>query len=640
MNKTEAPVKKRRSFATRLSISIMICNLVLVLTCVLIISSWISKIIVNQAKANTMNALEAAIGDIELIINDVEACVDNTVWMVKDCLDEPEYMFTISRQLEETTPYIMGSAVAFVPHYFPDKGYWYAPYTCYDSPTKEHVSFQLGTPSNNYFKQSWFTTPWNSKRPSWCEPYFDQGGGLVNMTTYSNPVLNSKGEVIAVVTADVSLKDLTAMVEHVKPYKNSVMVAVSEQGTFLTHPDSSLVMTANYKDVFKSSGNPDLLRIISKVERDEKGFVDYEFNGKHCFMAYAPISNGWAAFLICEYDSVFATLRQLDIFMVIVVALALLALGLFTSKIIRRVARPLPVLSDAAIQLAEVAREGKMPEHDELMELPKIRTSDEISELITSFQILQHNIKDYVETKLFKEKVQNDLDQARNIQLHLLPTNFTQNIYAFLQPAKEVGGDLYQFMLKDDDHLYFIVGDVSGKGMPAALFMAATCVAYATIYDKDKDLGEMMGRINNVMSARNPEMLFITAVLCRLNLKTGRLEMCNAGHNPGIIVEPDSEPRFLEMKRNIVLAVAPGYEFESQEIELKPGTRIFFYTDGVTEGINMREEQFGEARLLECINAHKHDELKEMTMSVFDAVTTFAGEREQFDDITMLTIQF
>ena len=242
-----------------------------------------------------------------------------------------------------------------------------------------------------------------------------------------------------------------------------------------------------------------------------------------------------------------------------------------------------------------------------------------------------------------KERMESDLTLARDIQMGMLRTDFPPFFHAFVNPAKTVGGDFYDFE-QQGDYFYFAIGDVSGKGVAASLMMAITRVLLRFVVNEGQPLNVSMGRINDTFSNSNKAGMFVTMFVARLDLKTGHMEYCNAGHAPILVMPPDGTPFLLKSKPNIVLGMCESFTYEAEMIDFKPGTRIVAYTDGVTEAEREDLSQYGNERLLawaqNIVEAHHGTSLQEQSVveSLYHSVRDFADGNPQNDDITIMSI--
>ena len=279
-----------------------------------------------------------------------------------------------------------------------------------------------------------------------------------------------------------------------------------------------------------------------------------------------------------------------------------------------------------------------------------IKRKDEVGALAAAFvymfRELQKNIKQLVATTVAKERIESELNVARDIQLGILPKIFPPypdkkefDLYAYLEPAREVGGDLYDFFLLDDDHLCISIGDVSGKGVPAALFMAITKTLINTYSETKKSISEIMTRINDVLSKENPNCMFVTLLIGILNIKTGELKYANAGHNPPLIKSGD-RTFYQKGLSGPVAGAMEMIQFKELSLNLKKGDLLFFYTDGVTEAMNSQEELYSTERLENLVASFSGTQPEEIIEMVKNDIAVFSGEEPQYDDITMLSLIF
>ena len=279
--------------------------------------------------------------------------------------------------------------------------------------------------------------------------------------------------------------------------------------------------------------------------------------------------------------------------------------------------------------------EGEYPE-----EPLTINTKDELQDVAESINAMVESLKE-------KERIRAELSLATDIQAHMLPSIFPPfpehdefEIFATMDPAKEVGGDFYDFFMLDEKTLAFVIADVSGKGVPAALFM----VIAKTLIKNHTQMGmapaDVFTKVNQMLCEGNDAGLFVTAWMGVLDVETGKLTYVNAGHNPPLILQDNGEYVYLKSRAGFVLAGMEGVRYRQNELTLKPGDRLFLYTDGVTEATNPEKELYGEKRLSEYLNSHKETEIEELLHGLREELDRFDGEAEQFDDITMLILHY
>jgi serine phosphatase RsbU (regulator of sigma subunit) len=239
--------------------------------------------------------------------------------------------------------------------------------------------------------------------------------------------------------------------------------------------------------------------------------------------------------------------------------------------------------------------------------------------------------------------MESELRIARNIQMSMVPSVFPEidglDMYAAMTPAKEVGGDMYSHLILDDK-LYFCIGDVSGKGVPASLFMAMATHGFRTLALMGKTPAEIATKLNTELNENNEEGMFITMFICRLDLKLGRLEYCNAGHNPPLIGNADGQYAFLDVLPNAPIGLWPGLAFEGEEMEYGNNRKMLLYTDGLNEAENRQQEQYGEDRIVELLTSLSASSSRDIVEALRADTDRFRDGAEPNDDLTLLAFSF
>ncbi len=308
------------------------------------------------------------------------------------------------------------------------------------------------------------------------------------------------------------------------------------------------------------------------------------------------------------------------------------------------IVKPIQKVSDAAENMVQHLKDGTAPAIE-------VRQNDEVKELADSFTMMYNEIGDYINklesVTAEKERIGAELDVAAKIQTSMLPCIFPAfpnipeiDIYATMDPAKEVGGDFYDFFMVDDEHLAFVVADVSGKGVPAALFMVIGKTLIKDHTAMCDDLGEVFTKVNNILCSSNSEEMFITAFEGVLNIKTGELRYVNAGHETPFICRKNGEYEPFKVKNGFVLAGMEGIKYKGGSIQLEPGDKIFQYSDGVPEATNTDLEQYGMDRLGKILAKNSNETPTKLLGIVKADMDSFVGDAEQFDDITMLCLEY
>jgi sigma-B regulation protein RsbU (phosphoserine phosphatase) len=463
------------------------------------------------------------------------------------------------------------------------------------------------------------------------------------MVTYSVPVARSRTErkaIQAIVTADLDLAWLNRLAGTIKAGRTGFGMIVSREGRIIGHPDPRFAGRARLPRELPQQAQRREGQIVSRLLGGGAGFERIVLDGRAHRMTFAPVgASGWSVAVVYPEDELFAEVRSLRLVQAGLVAAGLAALAAVIVLVSRRLTRPLKALSESAARIAT----GDLD-----LELPPVTSQDEMGALTGSFHhmrdSLKAHIKDLQETTAAKERLESELKVARKIQMDMLPKKAAggegYELTATLVPARAVGGDLYDHFVQDGTRLLFMVGDVSGKGVPAALFMARVKTLLEATAGRESSPAVILNEMNRVLGSENEAGLFVTAVLCVLDTRSGELEFACGGHEPPILVPLEGDPTTLEADGGPVLALIDVAEYPLNRATLKPGDALVLYTDGVHEAQNVEGEFFGGERLSAATVKGRPDGTPGVTGSVLNAVRAFAGEAPQSDDITILTVKF
>lgn len=626
-----------RSFSARLTSAILFNTSILFLAAITVVSFFSHRLIGEEAQNSAANALRSTKLDIEQTLREVEVAAGELQWVILEHRDDTAMMYHITRELLESRLNIVGSAIAFRSEYHAGK-HFFSPYSYRKSQSDEILSKQLGTPQYDYFQMEWYTAPMESGKPHWSEPYFDDGGGEQLMTTYSIPLKDEKGETFAILTADINLEWLSEKILATKPYANSYTILIGKSGHYISHQDPKKILNDNLFSEAKRSDNKNLAELAHKMVAQETGVEKFRLNGDIVFAVYGPVGDAWSAAIISPYKDVFAPMMRMNLIIILVAAFGLFFLFAACVRTIRKLTQPITEFSVVALNMAKGNFKARLPE---------VKTQDEIRKLHDSFEYMQKSITSYItelkSTTIQNERFESELNIARKIQMGMVPQEFPErpdcHLSALLRPAREVGGDLYDFVFHGDS-LYFAVGDVSGKGVPAALFMAMTRSAFRFLAARNTPTDDLTILINQAISDGNENNMFVTLFIGKINLKTRHFEYCNAGHNPIIIISPDGTSEFLHAKSNIAAGIISEFKYQTEEMDLAPHSRLLIYTDGVTEAEDSSKAQFGDERLLDFTRAITPEENpQEIVNQLYTKIKEFTGDAVQNDDITIFAIE-
>ena len=631
----------KNSVSGRLTLRVLIVSaIIFTLTFTLFVRMAANKVR-QEATKHAHSELSNTIHQIDAVLNAVETAVENTAWLVPYRLSSPEFMYSLTERLLQNNSFIYGSAVAFEPDYYASEGHYFSPYS-YRNEKGEICSKQLGSNTYDYHYMDWYQIPKLLNESYWSEPYYDDGGGEMMMTTYSKPLYDEFGNLYAVITADLSLDWLTELVGNIKAFDRAFNLMVSRNASYIVHPNHDLILN----ETIYSSTYGDESESLKKMQYDmvhcKAGEVLRDMNGDKYFVFYSPVETTcWSVAIVCPRSELYLGVKKLRGMLIILGVIALMLMILLSYHGIRKVVAPVEDFSDVAKKIAK----GEFN-----AQLPQINSEDELKELHDSFEYLQNSLVKYVDelkaTTANKERIESELRIARGIQMGMIPKSFPAfpdrddvSLVAGLVPAKEVGGDLYDFFI-ENDKLYFIIGDVSGKGIPASLVMAVTCRLFRSVAAYLDKPEEIITSLNNSLSDGNETNMFCTAFLGILDLKTGDLTYCNAGHNAPYIIEKDGKVSAMKVTPNLPLGLFSGFPYEGQETKIEKEMMLYLFTDGVNEAENNNMEQFSDERLLDLLKKHSSDNPRVIIDETFAAVQRHADGADQSDDITVMCIKY
>lgn len=525
---------------------------------------------------------------------------------------------------------IYGIAAAFEPFAFSKDSENYCPYVYYEN--GEPRLTRLDTDLYDYIQQPWYTKPKLRHEPLWSEPYYDAGGGNILMSTYSYP-LYRQSQFYGVITADITLAELSQLIRNIEVLETGYAFLVSSGGTVMVHPDKSLVM----KESVLAVHNKEFLGIAESIRGNDKSADSRYTDTGDSLVWYKKIAGtDWYAGVVFPKSELFAPVTRLSYLLIIIGIICGGAMLVIVSFISRKVTGGMHNL----MKLTDLIGKGKFD-----TPFPVQKGKDEMSRLSVSFEFMRQSLIEYMDelktTENEKQKIESELSIAKDIQLGILPKPFEKRddveLFAYMKPAKEVGGDLYDYYFLDDETLCFLIGDVSGKGVPAALFMAMSKTLIKASADKSVSAGDIFTKANRELAEGNDNCMFVTAFIGILNIKSGSLTYANAGHNPPMIISGE-KVRMVESNIKPPLGAFDGAVYETFSATLAAGDRLFLYTDGVTEAMDKDDGLYGEKRLETVLSGLKRATVKETLDEVAADVDAYSRGVPQSDDITILCL--
>ena len=573
------------------------------------------------------------------ILNRAEVAAKMTEWLVMRHPDKPDSMFVYSEGMLQNNPEYFNCSIAFEPYYFKKYGRYFSAYARRNGDSIRTI--QGGSDAYQYFFMDWYLMPQLLDRPCWTEPYMDldvMTDTKEMVTSYCQPIKDKEGKMVGVINTGLSLNWLSQTISAVKPYPNSYSIMIGHGGTYFVHPDTTKLL---YQTIFTETlEQPDTAKsaLGHAMQRGEEGMRQLNVDGQDCYVFYKPLgTTGWSMAIVCPESDIFGGFDSLRRTVMTIVAVGLLLMLVFFIRIITRELKPLQRLAQEAETIASGHFDAKLPDYGR---------TDEIGQLSQSFGNMQQSLVNYIEelkeTTAQKASIESELNVASNIQMSMLPSVFPDreglDMYASMTPAKEVGGDLYGYLLTGDN-LYFCLGDVSGKGIPASLFMAQATRLFRTLATQQMSPEEICTRMNDALSGdENPTNMFVTLFVGLIDLVSGRLRYCNAGHNPPVIGGGELHGEMLQVHPNVPIGIVPGLVYEGEEIDSIKGRPLFLYTDGLNEAENRDYAQFGDERLLDILRNTHFDSARQVIETLAAEVERHRDGAEPNDDLTMMCI--
>jgi sigma-B regulation protein RsbU (phosphoserine phosphatase) len=574
----------------RVSIAILITAAVLMLLISGIQQNYARKQIRNNLERNAEMELIIKAIDVRHSIEDVSLALRNRSWEFEQFLPYPDSLFAVTRRIVEQNPNFAGCCIAMVPNYYPEKGRLFEPYTLRRGEVIE--TYQLASEEHDYSKNKNFILAAENGSSLWSEPYHDEEDLDVMLITYAFPIYDAYGDMAAIVGVDLSTEWIGELLNARHMFPSSYNLLLSGEGRLICSPNGEkkhkdvdqimvLINDSTAKHTISASGR---ITVIS--------FDDWEDHAKGSVYYYTPKSiNPWSIAVINYDDEVFAPLIKMRWKNLLLTLAGLLILAF----IIQRSAKNLTKLQRANLE---------------------------------------------------REHIDSELNIARKIQMEMLPkseeTALRDDCFVVgsLDPAKMVGGDLYDYFIRDEK-LFFCIGDVSGKGIPAALVMAVTHTLFRSISAHESNPARIMQALNETACQRNEQNMFVTMFIGVLDLPTGRLRYCDAGHDKPFVI--GEETKQLPAKPHLPLGVMDNMVYTIQETVLRSGESLFLYTDGLTEAMNESHEQFGlkrvEKGLRDCIGKESNTS-ENLIRTMTNRVNAFVDGAEQSDDLTLLAIHY
>ena len=505
---------------------------------------------------------------------------------MENTIANPESLYDVMERVLLSHPNLIGCWVAFIPDYYPERAHLYEPYAYWENgEIKKHL---IGM-NHDYSNSIYFKRVIQQDDDIWTDPYLDSISHY-HMVSYAVPIHDKKNDVVAVFGLDVPTKILGDTLNYRQIYESSYNLVLTKDGQLVAGPDSSRVSSNKVEYIARIINDSTVTKRYSKSgncqiatfhdpDNNEKGYVYYaSFKGKP----------DWQLAVVCYDYEVFGKLRQMYLTIVLTILAGIIILGFIISYFIK-------------------------------------------------------NNRKLNITKKEKALIDKELHIASNIQMQMLPKQMAQDerddldIYTSLTAAKEVGGDLFDFFVRNEK-LYFCIGDVSGKGVPASLVMAVVHSLFRMACTRENNPAHIMQSLNVTACEGNDSNIFVTMFIGILDLPTGRLRYCNAGHDLPLLI--GQETTELTALANMPIGLFGDFHYKTEQTMVPPNTTLLLFTDGLTEAMNLMRKQFGLNRVKEIVSGHGQSSSKELLEMIAGKVKAFTQGAPQSDDLTMMAIRY
>ena len=657
-----------RSFAKRLTWRIMLTMLIVMssISAIIVLIGWIISLTSISMLCNRQ--LDYKSKSIEQTLTEVYVASVNTVPDIENNLHRPDRMLGVMKRIVDLNPHIRSCGISFKENYYPQKGRWFCPYAHRSDSDSIVFTQTIGSKKQDYLHKEWFLEAMKAKEGHWSKPFIDGNDNQTTLVAYLVPIHDERDSTVAVLGIDLSLEKLAEEVSKGffiyshndgkwSSEKEFYYFMTDSAGTYLTHPEKERIVHKNYFDMAKQTADISDDRVGEIAIKSHRGsgniMSTYDtsntlgdrisIDGEEVFVFYSHIERTpWTLLMILPVFYVQVIGYILAGVLLFFILIGLTVVFFAGRRSINKATRPLK-------QLAATAGEVAKGHFD--TPLPPLKSRNEIHQLRDSFEEMQHSLKQYIEelktTTAQKSAIENELKIAHDIQMSMLPKTFPPfpertdiDVYGTLTPAKGVGGDLFDFYIRDE-RLFFCIGDVSGKGIPAALVMAVTRSLFRNISSYASRPNDIVYALNNALADGNETNMFVTIFMGVLDLNTGQLHYCNAGHDAPLLV--GRKVGELPCDSNLPVGVLADFQFTMQETDIDPLTTIFLFTDGLNEAENAVHEQFGDDRIQQVANrvlTKGEQQPLNIIYEMNEAVHRFVNGAEQSDDLTMLAVQY
>ena len=564
----------------------------------------------------------------ELEKNAMDLAVMGEIFYQKGKQKEVGEFFT--KQILKNYPNSMGNGIYFLPYKVNKDQKISCIHAVWDDNRQIGMLPSCINSTFNYFKQNWYSEILNDFQKgyhvSWTRPY--KSTQLGNLMTTVGADIYDQGQLVGMATVDWDMGTILKSILKIKPTPNSFVLFGDKA--------SDYIMATSEPGVDNGAVMGKSLETLGWYSDQLKEGTSFNYKGKKYIPYIKQLNNGMFLIVNVPFWELFHdAVVHLSVLLTVLLISTLIIVSILSWVLRRNINQPISELTD-------IAQEISQGDLDRTIQLDK---PSELAKLASSFNKMKTDIKTHLmqlaKVSSEKEKIESELAIAHTIQSSALPQDFPENdyfeLFASMTPAKEVGGDFYDFFPIDENHLAIVMADVSGKGITAALYMMSAKTIIKNMLQAGYPLEEAMNRANKGLCDNHARGMFVTAFVGILDLKTGQIQYVSAGHCPPLHKTKDGYD-YVDVIRNMFLGVSPNYKYEGGKFSLKNNERLFLYTDGVTEAQTKDEKLFDKERLKKALN-QKEMSLTDTVANVRKHIQRFVKDAPQSDDITMMVLE-
>ena len=582
-------IKERRSWRALSAIAIVLLAGALIELMSLLQYRYTHRLMETELDYRTESELTLKSVRVKSMLKANEQMVQNYMWAIQRQIHRPDSICNILRRLVKTNKDVMSCFVAFVPNYYPDRGRLVEPAAIRRG--NQVITEQLAaTTGHDYTQREFYTKAVENGQSGWTDPYLDTNASGQHVTTFAMPMRDRDGKIAGVFGIDLSTQGIIDELNKRHNYPLTFFLLLTEDGHLISQPDSTHAQQKEVVPLLKMINDSTQERKLSSTGRSKiVTFMDKE-NGT-AYAYYAPMRGEprWQVVMVCYDNEVFGKLKNMRRNMLLMSLAALALLGYILYKV-------------------------------------------------------NQYVKRLHESRVNRERTESELRIAQNIQSEMLPNHDINrpdvDVSGKQITALEVGGDLYDYFIRDEK-LYFCIGDVSGKGVPSSLVMAVVHSFFRSLSVHESSPARIMQLLNEASCEGNETNMFVTLFIGVLDLPTGRLRYCNAGHDAPLIINHGVKP--LAVNANLPVGLFTDIEYVQQSEQLQDGTTLFLYTDGLTEASNPQGQLFGLQRIIDGVQQCLEEGNSSPTTlmeALHQQAVQFADGAQQSDDLTMVAVHY